>query len=137
MLAYWTDLLAYWTDLLARLVSQAVLVSYGSKKAVSVTDEIRWMGTSLPNPITLLKWLLLRQGALTSVACEFGGFFRTAKEHTQPDLQVRFIAARASSPDGISTLEKMGAGAKMLPGYTTQINCIRPLSSGECHFSYS
>jgi hypothetical protein len=64
----------------------AVLVSYGSKKRVSVTDDIK-IG-SMVNPITLLRWLLWRTGALTSVSCEFGGFFRTAKEHAQPDLQV-------------------------------------------------
>ena len=135
----------------------AVLVSYGSKKHVSITDEIKWMGSSLPNPVTLLRWLLYKRGALTSVACEFGGFFRTAKEHAQPDLQVRsiatspplsllsrpssptplsnlqvrFIAARAMSADGISTLEKMGAGAKMASGYTCQIIAVRPSSAGK------
>ena len=108
----------------------AVLVSYGSKKKVSVTDEIRLMGSSLPNPITLMRWLLFKRGALTSVACEFGGFFRTAKEHSHPDLQVRFIAARAMSADGISTLEKLGAGDKFYSGYTTQIIAARPKSSG-------
>ena len=108
----------------------AVLVSYASKKSVSVTDDIRWMGTGLTNPVTLLKWLLWGKGALTSVACEFGGFFRTSKEHTQPDLQVRFVAARALSADGISTLEKMGAGVKMASGFTTQIIAVRPKSAG-------
>jgi len=108
----------------------AVLVSYGATKRVSVTDEIKWFGSSLPNPITLLRWLLWKRGALTSVACEHGGFFRTAKGFSQPDLQVRFIAARAMSPDGISTLEKMGAGERMQPGYTTQIIAIRPQSAG-------
>jgi len=106
----------------------AVLVSYGSKRAVSVTDDIK-IG-SMMNPITLLRWLLWRRGALTSVSCEFGGFFRTGKEQAQPDLQVRFIAARAMSADGIQTLEKMGAGARMESGYTTQIIAIRPQSAG-------
>ena len=108
----------------------AVLVSYGSKKACSLTDDIRWLGTSLPNPITLLRWLLWKRGALSSVACEFGGFFRTARASAQPDLQVRFVAARAISADGISTLEKFGSGMKTLPGFTTQIIAIRPQSSG-------
>ena len=43
---------------------------------------------------------------------------------------MRFIAARAMSADGISTLEKMGAGEKMASGYTTQIIAIRPNSAG-------
>jgi choline dehydrogenase-like flavoprotein len=44
--------------------------------------------------------------------------------------QVRFIAARAMSADGIQTLEKMGAGARMESGFTTQIIAIRPSSAG-------
>ena len=44
--------------------------------------------------------------------------------------QVRFIAARAESADGISTLQKMGEGAKMGSGYTTQIVACRPRSVG-------
>uniref|UniRef100_A0A7S2IFJ9 Glucose-methanol-choline oxidoreductase N-terminal domain-containing protein n=1 Tax=Haptolina brevifila TaxID=156173 RepID=A0A7S2IFJ9_9EUKA len=108
----------------------AVLVSYGSKKAVSVTDEIRLMGSALPNPLTLLRWMLFKRGALTSVACEFGGFFRTSETQPQPDVQVRFIAARAESADGISTLQKMGQGKRMRSGYTTQIVACRPKSEG-------
>jgi choline dehydrogenase-like flavoprotein len=108
----------------------AVLVSYGSKKRVSITDDIRLLGSSLPNPITLMRWMLWGRGALTSVACEFGGFFRTSREHAQPDLQVRFIAARAMSADGISTLEKFGKGKSTAPGYTTQLLAARPKSSG-------
>jgi len=108
----------------------AVLVSYGSKKAVSVTDEIRLLGSSLPNPLTLLRWMLFKRGALTSVACEFGGFFRTSEKQAQPDVQVRFIAARAESADGISTLQKMGRGERLHSGYTTQIVACRPQSKG-------
>jgi len=108
----------------------AVLVSYGSKKAVSVTDEIRLFGSSLPNPLALMRWMLFKRGALTSVACEFGGFFRTSEKEVQPDVQVRFIAARAESADGISTLQKMGEGKRMRSGYTTQIVACRPHSKG-------
>ena len=35
-------------------------------RAVSVTDEIKLFGGSLPNPVTLLRWLLFKRGALTS-----------------------------------------------------------------------
>jgi len=108
----------------------AVLVSYGCSKAVSVTDDIRLFGTGVPNPITLARWLLFGKGALTSVACEFGGFFRTRKDVDQPDLQIRFIAAKAMSPDGISTLEKFGSGERTTPGYTAQIIACRPRSVG-------
>jgi len=108
----------------------AVLVSYGSKKAVSVTDDIRLFGSGMTNPITLFKWLTAGKGALTSVACEFGGFFRSSKDQSQPDIQVRFIAARAMSADGISTLEKFGSGQRAKSGYTTQIIAVRPKSAG-------
>ena len=108
----------------------AVLVSYGCKKAICLTDEIRLMGTGAVNPITMLKWMLFGKGALTSVACEFGGFFRTSKAYTQPDLQLRFLAAKAMSADGISTLEKFGAGEKTKPGYTAQLIAARPQSEG-------
>jgi len=108
----------------------AVVVSRGCKKKVSVTDEIRLLGTSKTNPIALLRWLLWRRGPLTSVACEFGGFFRTSDEHEQVNLQVRFVAARAMSPDGITTLQQLGSGAKFSSGYTTQIIACRPRSAG-------
>ena len=67
----------------------AVLVSYSCTKRVSVTDELRIPGTSLPSPTALLKWLLLRRGPMTSVACDHGGFFRTSADAVQPDLQAR------------------------------------------------
>ena len=44
--------------------------------------------------------------------------------------QVRFVAARATSPDGITTLQQLGAGQKFASGYTTQIIACRPRSSG-------
>jgi len=108
----------------------AVVVSCGSKKKVSVTDEIRLWGGSKTNPMALLRWLLWRRGPLTSVACEFGGFFKTKPDLKQADVQVRFVAARAMSPDGITTLQQLGAGAKFLSGYTTQIIACRPQSTG-------
>jgi choline dehydrogenase-like flavoprotein len=80
--------------------------------------------------MALLRWLLWRRGPLTSVACEFGGFFKTKPDLKQADVQVRFVAARAMSPDGITTLQQLGAGAKFLSGYTTQIISCRPQSTG-------
>ena len=82
----------------------ACVVSCASKKKVSVTDEIRLFGSTLTNPITVLRWLLFRRGALTSVACEFGGFFRSSDEVRQPDIQVfplcapQCVLARSAGP---------------------------------------
>lgn len=93
----------------------AVVVSYACKKAVSVTDEIRLWGGSKTNPVALLKWLLWRRGPLTSVACEFGGFFKTDPKHEQADLQVK-PAPRAFS-------------ATLLPPLSTRFSSPRrPLS---------
>ena len=66
----------------------AVLVSYESTQSVSLTNHIRLLGTSLPNPLTLLNWFVRGKGALTTVACEQGGFFHTSPDREQPDLQV-------------------------------------------------
>ena len=66
-----------------------MLVSYASTKKCSLTDHIRLWGTSLPNPVTLLDWFVRGKGALTTVACEQGGFFRTRADAAQPDLQAR------------------------------------------------
>ena len=52
-------------------------------------------------------------------------------------VQVRFVAARATSADGITTLQKLGAGAKFPSGYTTQIIACRPRSAGRVRLSSS
>jgi len=108
----------------------AVLVSFQSKKACSLTDHIRLWGTSLPNPLTLLDWFVRGKGALTTVACEQGGFFRTRPDRAQPDLQMRFVPERSMSPDGMNSLQKMGAGSVAKPGYTFQLVACRPQAQG-------
>jgi len=107
-----------------------VLASFECLQAVSLSDDIRIPGTSITNPKTLLQWLLFKKGAMSSVACEFGGFFKTDPQLAQPDLQIRFVAARSLSADGIGTLKKFGAGAKLKSGFTTQIIACRPRSEG-------
>ena len=69
----------------------AVLVSFACTKSISLTDHIRLLGTSLINPFTLLDWFLRGRGALTTVACEQGGFFYTRNDRSQPDLQVGLL----------------------------------------------
>jgi len=108
----------------------AVLVSYESTKAISLTNHIRLLGTSLPNPLTLLDWFVRGKGALTTVACEQGGFFRTRDDSLQPDLQLRFVPEAAMSPDGMNTLEKVGTGGATKPGFTFQLLACRPESRG-------
>ena len=46
---------------------------------------------------------MFKSGLLTSTGCDHGAFVRTSSEHDQPDLQIRFLAARALGPDGMTT----------------------------------
>lgn len=108
----------------------AVLVSFESKLVCSLTDHIRLWGTALPNPLTLLNWFVRGKGALTTVACEQGGFFRTTPDKPQPDLQMRFLPERSMSPDGMNSLQKMGGGDVAKSGFTFQCLACRPQARG-------
>lgn len=108
----------------------AVLVSYESKKKCSLTDHIRLWGTPLPNPVTLLDWFVRGKGALTTVACEQGGFFRTRPDKAEADLQMRFVPERSMSPDGMNSLVKMGSGNVAKAGFTFQLLACRPQARG-------
>jgi fatty acid photodecarboxylase len=71
-------------------------------KGVSVTSKLRLFG--MQNPIPVLQWLFCKTGLLTSTGCDHGAFVRTlASNDGQADLQMRFLAAKALSPDGMST----------------------------------
>jgi len=108
----------------------AVLVSYSATKPLSLTNEIRLGGTSLPNPVSLFNWFVRGKGVLTTVACEQGGFLHTRADRTQPDLQLRFLPEAAMSPDGMNTLEKVASGKAARPGFTFQLLACRPQSRG-------
>ena len=80
----------------------AVVVAFSTpKKGVSVTSKLRIFGR--PNPIPVLNWFLRKAGLLTSIGCDHGAFVRTKADASQADLQIRFIAARPMSADGMST----------------------------------
>jgi len=108
----------------------AALVSFESKKAVSLTDHIRLFGTSLINPLTLLDWFVRGKGALTTVACEQGGFFHTRDDSSQPDLQMRFVPELSKSASGMSSLENVAQGGRTKSGFTFQVLACRPESEG-------
>ena len=83
----------------------AVVVSFRTpKKGVSVTSKLRLFGKT--NPFPVLEWLFLKKGLLTSTGCDHGAFVRTAASTGQPDLQIRFLAARAVGPDGMTTFSQ-------------------------------
>jgi choline dehydrogenase-like flavoprotein len=81
----------------------AAVVSFRTpKKGVSVTSKLRVFGVQ--NPLPVLKWFLMKSGLLTSTGCDHGAFVRTsASTDGQADLQIRFLAARALGPDGMTT----------------------------------
>jgi choline dehydrogenase-like flavoprotein len=80
----------------------AAVVSFKTpKKGVSVTSKLRLFGKT--NPIPVLQWFLFKTGLLTSTGCDHGAFVRTSACTGQPDLQIRFLAARAVGPDGMTT----------------------------------
>lgn len=88
----------------------ASVVSYTVKpqhKGISVTSKIRIKGTGITNPKVLLQWALRRSGPLTSVGCDHGGFFKTEEGLESPNLQMRFLPAKAISPDGMGTFIKV------------------------------
>eukprot|EP01041_Mallomonas_annulata_P011835 gene11835-24815_t len=87
----------------------AAVVSYAcseGNEGVSVTSKIRIKGTSLVNPKVVLQWLTRRSGPLTSVGCDHGGFFKTNDAVDSPNLQMRFLPARAVTPDGMTSFTK-------------------------------
>ena len=110
----------------------AAVVCFKVDKKVALTDEFKFFGISgIPSPMPLLKWLLGSKGPLTSVGCDYGGFFKTSEAKEDPDLQMRFIPALAQSPLGISNYKEYGEKWLSWPsGFTFQNICCRPKSKG-------
>lgn len=89
----------------------ATVVSYACKpgnNGVSVSSQLRFKkGSGIPNPIAFAKWLFKGKGPLTSTGCDHGAFVKTLDNLESPDLQLRFVAAKAITADGMSTLTKV------------------------------
>jgi len=91
----------------------AVVVSFNTpKKGISVTSKLRLFGVT--NPFPVLKWYLFRTGLLTSTGCDHGAFVRTSAADGQPDLQIRFLAARAVTPDGMTSFSQFRNTRKLV-----------------------
>jgi len=104
-----------------------------SHTGISVTSKLRIGGTALPHPKPLLDWALHGTGVLTSTGCDHGGFFSTAaapKESKSPDLQMRFLAARAITADGMGTFTKFKQTTRHPDGFSFQSIAVRPSSRG-------
>lgn len=115
----------------------AAVVSFQTpKKGVSVTSKLRLFGKT--NPIPVLQWLLFKTGLLTSTGCDHGGFVRTpAATSSQPDLQLRFLAAKALGPDGMTTFTQFRHSKKHADGYSIQSIACRARSQGRIRLASS
>lgn len=114
----------------------AAVVSFKTpKKGVSVTSKLRLFGK--PNPFPALKWMLTKSGMMTSTGCDHGAFVRTTPGASQPDLQVRFIAAKALGPDGMTTYAKFRSTGSVEDGYTFQSVACRAKSKGRVRLASS
>mmetsp|Transcript_15233 Transcript_15233/g.31403 ORF Transcript_15233/g.31403 Transcript_15233/m.31403 type:complete len:607 (+) Transcript_15233:42-1862(+) len=118
----------------------AALVSFETpKKGVSVTSKLRIMGTKLNNPIPILKWFIRGRGELTSVGCDHGAFVSTPgnEDAAQPNLQLRFLPARALGPDGMTTFTQFRNTKKHNDGYSFQSVATRAKSTGRVRLASS
>jgi len=114
----------------------AVNVAYEcpeSHRGISPSSKTCWIfGRKIPHPLWILRWLLFKSGGLTSPFCDHGGFFRTSEAQTSsPDLQMRFLPARAVTADGMNSFASFRNRRERLPdGFTFQSVAVRPHSRG-------
>lgn len=115
----------------------AAVVSFKTpKKGVSVTSKLRLFGRT--NPFPVIQWLLFKTGLLTSTGCDHGAFVRTpASSDSQPDLQIRFLAARAFGPDGMTTFTQFRNQRHLDDGYSFQNVACRAKSKGRVRLASS
>jgi choline dehydrogenase-like flavoprotein len=115
----------------------AAVVSFKSpKKGVSVTSKLRVFGYT--NPIPVIQWFLTKSGLLTSTGCDHGAFVKTnASTDGLPDLQIRFLAAKALGPDGMTTFTQFRNTACIEDGYSFQSVACRAKSKGRIRLASS
>eukprot|EP00927_Polykrikos_kofoidii_P062533 TRINITY_DN57348_c0_g1_i1.p1 TRINITY_DN57348_c0_g1~~TRINITY_DN57348_c0_g1_i1.p1 ORF type:complete len:611 (+),score=68.89 TRINITY_DN57348_c0_g1_i1:231-2063(+) len=104
-----------------------------SKEGISPTSHTFWvLGKKIPHPAWILQWLLFRSGPLTSPGCDHGGFFRTSNAASNSaDLQMRFLPARAVTPDGMNSFATFRNSRERLPdGFSFQSIAVRARSRG-------
>lgn len=107
----------------------AAVVSFKTpKKGISVTSKLRLLGFT--NPFPILRWMFFKSGMLTSTGCDHGGFVKTNGDEAQADLQLRFLAAKALGPDGMTTFTQFRNTKRLEDGYSLQSIAVRPKSKG-------
>mmetsp|Transcript_21908 Transcript_21908/g.67277 ORF Transcript_21908/g.67277 Transcript_21908/m.67277 type:complete len:638 (-) Transcript_21908:488-2401(-) len=113
----------------------ACVVAYNVHGKNTITDHIFRRNSSRLRLRTLLNFLVRGKGALTSPGCDHGGFFHTDEKAkaagAEPDLQMRFVAGRGDSADGVKSYESLGKAGHVASGITFQCIAVRPESKGE------
>lgn len=103
------------------------------QRGISVSSKIRIPNTTLPHPAPMLEWLFRKTGPLCSTGCDHGGFFRTSaapQDSPSCDLQMRFLAARAVTADGMGSFTKFKHITNHPDGFSFQSIAVRPKSRG-------
>lgn len=114
----------------------AAVVSFKCpKKGVSVTSKLRLFGKT--NPFPALKWMFFKKGILTSTGCDHGAFVKTSSADSQADLQMRFLPAKAVTPDGMTSFTQFRNAKKMDDGYSFQSVATRAKSRGRVRLASS
>lgn len=115
----------------------AAVVSFETpKRGVSVTSKLRLFGKT--NPFPFLEWLMFKRGLVTSTGCDHGAFVKTsASEDGQPDLQIRFLAARSLNPDGMTAFTQFRHTRHLPDGYSFQSIAARAKSRGRVSIASS
>jgi len=115
----------------------AAVISFETpKRGVSVTSKLRLFGKT--NPFPFLKWMIFKSGLVTSTGCDHGGFVTTsASEDGQPDLQIRFLAARSLTPDGMTAFTQFRNTRNIPDGYSFQSIVARAKSRGRVSIASS
>ncbi|KAJ8613832.1 hypothetical protein CTAYLR_004925 [Chrysophaeum taylorii] len=111
----------------------ACLVSrYSTKDAPkSHSTSLRIPGTTATNPVAAVRWLARKDGPLTSPGCDHGGFLRLSPDASthESDVQLRFLATKSITPDGMSTIANDYKATRNHPdGFTVQTILARPKS---------
>lgn len=106
-----------------------------SKRGISPTSHCMFiLGKKIPHPWWILRWFLFKSGPLTSPGCDHGGFFHTAaasaEDKASPDLQLRFLPARAVTADGMNSFANFRNTTHLADGFTFQSIAVRPHSRG-------
>jgi choline dehydrogenase-like flavoprotein len=103
------------------------------KKGISVSSKLKIKGTKIPHPGPALEWKMHKTGPLCSTGCDHGGFFRTSaapKNSPSCDLQMRFLAARAVTADGMNSFTTFKNTKNHPDGFSFQSIAVRPQSRG-------